>query len=180
MLLTALPLLVTACESPEKRMQDGQAREPRSGGGAPFGGSEDVRHAQQLWQSDLADYRNWSSPAGLDGWQKGNSPHGKALKYYINDIMSKASRDAGHGAIIVKENYARKKGKLVAVTIMEKRRGYDPDNGDWFWVKYGPDGKVLKNPKGMKLAGRVAKGMNKGCIACHRNARGNDFIFYND
>ena len=26
---------------------------------------------------------------------------------------------------------------------------------------------IVKNPKGMWLAGRVAKGMDKGCIACH-------------
>ncbi len=30
------------------------------------------------------------------------------------------------------------------------------------------------NPKGMKLAGRVAKGMDQGCIACHRSVGGDD------
>ena len=38
----------------------------------------------------------------------------------------------------------------------------------------------MKNPKGMSLAGRVAKGMPAGCIACHSNAGGGDFLFIND
>jgi len=59
-------------------------------------------------------------------------------------------------------------------------KGYDPDDKDWFWVKYAPDGTVLTNPKGMKLAGRVAKGMDKGCIACHAGAPGGDMVFNHD
>ncbi len=71
-------------------------------------------------------------------------------------------------------------GDLMAVTVMQKVRGYDPEDKDWFWVKFDPSGGVMKNPKGMSLAGRVAKGMNKGCIACHGNAGGEDFMFVND
>ena len=63
---------------------------------------------------------------------------------------------------------------------MKKVQGYDPENADWFWVKFGPKGDVMKNPKDMYLAGRVAKGMPKGCIACHSDADGNDFLFIND
>jgi hypothetical protein len=29
----------------------------------------------------------------------------------------------------------------------------------------------------MRLAGQVAKGMDVGCIACHSNADGADFVF---
>jgi len=63
---------------------------------------------------------------------------------------------------------------------MFKRQGYDPENKDWFWVKYAPDGSILKNPKGMKLAGRVAKGMPEGCIACHTAAPGGDMVYNNN
>ncbi len=42
------------------------------------------------------------------------------------------------------------------------------------------DGTIKKNPKGMLLAGRVAKGMDKGCISCHSQAGGEDFLFSND
>ncbi len=70
---------------------------------------------------------------------------------------------------------------LKAVTIMFRReKGYDSPNKDWFWVKYAPNGNILKNPKGMSLAGRVVKGMKKGCIACHRAAPGGDFVYNNN
>ena len=38
----------------------------------------------------------------------------------------------------------------------------------------------MSNPKGMKLAGRVAKGMPAGCISCHLSADDGDYLFFND
>lgn len=37
--------------------------------------------------------------------------------------------------------------------------------GDWFWVKYSPDGKA------------EASGKVKGCIDCHLRQKDNDLIF---
>ena len=153
----------------------------RSGEGPPFGGPVDVKYAEQLWRTTLRDYRGWSAYPGFEGWQDGNSPHGDVVKYYINAKAARNAAEPRSGSIIVKENYAeRKAATLMAVTVMQRIHGYDPDNHDWFWVKYAPDGKVLTNPKGMPLAGRVAKGMPKGCIACHKRAEGGDYLFVND
>ena len=69
---------------------------------------------------------------------------------------------------------------LKAVTVMFKRPGYDAETKDWFWVKYAPNGKVLNNPKGVALAGKVGKGGNAGCVACHRAAPGGDLVFNHD
>lgn len=63
---------------------------------------------------------------------------------------------------------------------MYRVKGYDPENKNWFWAKFKPDGTLHTNPKKMKLAGKVAKGMNKGCIACHRSAPGGDYVFNSD
>jgi hypothetical protein len=63
---------------------------------------------------------------------------------------------------------------------VQREVGYDPDNNDWFWVKYGPDGTVDENDAGVALAGRVAKGASTGCIACHANAAAGDYLFVND
>ena len=30
------------------------------------------------------------------------------------------------------------------------------------------------------MAGRVAKGMDMGCIACHKGAKDDDYVFVND
>ena len=68
---------------------------------------------------------------------------------------------------------------LGALTVMFRREaGFDADNQDWFWVKYLPDGTLDKNPKGMQLAGRVAKGADQGCIACHSGD--DDYVFTSD
>ncbi len=147
---------------------------------APFGTPQDEARARNLW-NEMAGYRSWPSYPGFEGWQNGRSPHGKVLRYYINGVAAANPADPGYGSIIVKENFMdRDEATLAAITVMKRIRGYDPEDHDWFWVKFGPNGEVMKNPAGMALAGRVAKGMSKGCIACHTNAGGNDFLFVND
>ena len=180
--LIVLPALVVAIVAGcETSPPESEGPSQPDAGGPPFGGPKDVQYAQNLWTTTLRNYRSWKDYPGFEGWQDGKSPHGRFLKYYINETAARNTRSPGYGSIIVKENYMAKDSKtLAAVTIMERKRGYDPDNHDWFWVKYGPDGEIMSNPKGMKLAGRVAKGMPKGCIACHSNAAGNDFLFVND
>ncbi|AQT67513.1 hypothetical protein STSP2_00661 [Anaerohalosphaera lusitana] len=140
--------------------------------------SADAEYAEQLW-TKIKDYENWTVPENFKGWQDGVSPHGKILKYYINDAAAEdLTQD---GAIIVKENYSEKsEDALMAITIMEKRQGYDPETGDWFYVKYDPAGKVMTNPAGKKLAGLIGKGKSQGCIPCHAAAKGNDYLFMND
>jgi len=71
--------------------------------------------------------------------------------------------------------------ELAAVTVMVQREdGYDSDNMNWFWVKYGPDGAISENDMKMAMAGRVAKGMDMGCIACHKASPDGDYLFIND
>ncbi len=140
----------------------------------PFGGPDDMRRAELLWRS-MRDYTSWDPYPGLAGWQPGKSHHGKVLKYYINSVAARNPENPGNGSIIVKENYGMEGGPLMAVTVMQKIRGYDPEDRDWFWVKFAPNGEVMKNPKGMSLAGQA-----QGCIACHSSAAGGDFLFVND
>lgn len=161
---------------------------PKSDGGSPgaaddaapeFGGPGDTRKALQLW-SDMDGYTAWSPYPGMAGWQAGERPHGTALKYYVNPIVAGDPENPGNGSIIVVENYGTEGGPLMTVSVMKKVRGYDPDSADWFWVKYGPDGTVMRNLEGITLAGRVGVGMSDGCITCHRQAGGGDYLFSND
>ena len=153
----------------------------------PFGGPDSVAYSQDLWKA--------MTRAGLAGWDAyqavpydGQHPHGAVLQTIEGKLTV-----AGHtGEVIVKRNYGGEgvsKSKvaedprkwLKAVTVMFRREsGYDPDNANWFWVKFKPDGSLHTNPKGMQLAGRVAKGMNAGCIACHQGAPGGDYVFNNN
>lgn len=152
-----------------------------------FGGEGDVGYAAQLW-SAMADAKMVGDGAVRSFPYEGVAPHGMMLETFY----SEASVDGHTGTLIVKRNYGPEgvtvdqvladPGKhLGAVTVMFRREGgYDDDNGNWFWAKYLPDGSLDKNPKGMSLAGRVAKGMDMGCIACHSAAPGEDYVFTSD
>jgi hypothetical protein len=150
----------------------------------PFGGKEDVSFANKLWAA-MDGYANWKLKSGF---YPGRSPHGKFLRIYYNIVPV----DGRNYHVIVKDNYGGADATLekvstspadylVAVTVMVQReKGYDPEDDNWFWVKYSKDGTIEKNDKGLALAGRVAKGSQQGCIACHASAKGNDFFFSND
>jgi hypothetical protein len=153
---------------------------------APFGGEDDVAFAAKLWQS-MQDQNLVGEKAIMSTPYVGAHPHGAIL----DTIDTRIKVGDEEGVLIIKRNYggegvsksavADNPDKfLAAITIMLKRKGYDPDNKDWYWAKYGPDGSVMKNPKNMSLAGRVAKGAPKGCIACHTAAPGNDLVFNNN
>jgi len=153
----------------------------------PFGTEADVAYAADLWAA--------MSSAKLvgDGMiraypYEGLAPHGMMLETFYSEATV-----GGHtGALIVKRNYGPEgvtedqvlqepEKHLGAITVMFRREaGFDADNQDWFWAKYLPNGSLDKNPKGMQLAGKVAKGMPKGCIACHSGADGGDYLFTTD
>ncbi len=154
--------------------------------GPPFGGADDVAYAHDLWNA--MQRRHLVGPGAImSAPYTGTHPHGAIL----DTVDARVQVRSDEGPVIIKRNYrgkdvsksnvANNPGKyLKAVTVMFKRPGYDPEDRDWFWVKYAPDGSILKNPKGMTLAGRVAKGKPMGCIACHKGAPGGDMVFNHD
>jgi len=152
---------------------------------APFGSKEDVSYAKALWAA-IEKGHLAPGPNAINTFPyEGTEPHGAVLETFY----SKVTVNGHSGEVIVKRNYgpkgveveavqANRKGHLGAVTVMFKRKaGYDTENKDWFWAKFLPDGSLDKNPKGMMLAGKVAKGMKVGCIACHTAAPGGDMIY---
>lgn len=153
---------------------------------APFGTDIDADYAAKLWTTMQKQKLAGESMIRAFPYE-GVEPHGKMLETFY----SSASIEGHDGALIVKRNYGPEgvtadqvlsdPGKhLGSVTVMFRREeGYDPDNGNWFWAKYLPDGTLDKNPKGVRLVGRVAKGSDAGCIACHSGA-GGDYLFTTD
>jgi hypothetical protein len=122
-----------------------------------------------------AQYRNWSPLPGqtADAFA-GKSPHGAQVKVYVNRTAVSEPQQMPSGAALVKENYGEDGQTLMAVTVMYRSEGYDPENGDWYWVKYEPDGGVSRMD-GMAVAGRVQM-----CADCHAGAQGGDYVFGND
>jgi len=151
----------------------------------PFGTEHDAAYAALIWEAMgaanlVGDHMIRTVP------YEGVDPHGKMLETFY----TVATIGDHTGNLIVKRNFGpegveadavlAEPGKhLGAITVMYQREeGYDPDNQNWFWVKFLPDGSIDKNPKGMMLAGMVAKGADVGCIACHSGQ--DDYIFTSD
>ena len=133
---------------------------------------------EKMWSYiQTARYDQWA-PAGDKGdFRESSRPHGAFVKTYMNRVAAGNSAELPHGSIIIKENFSPEK-KLMAVTLMHRSKGYNPDANDWYWIKYNPDGTtaMMDTPKGkMKIAGKA-----KGCIECHSGADGDDYTFFND
>lgn len=78
--------------------------------------------------------------------------------------------DATRGGIISDPN-----ANLAAITVMYQREaGYDSDNNDWFWAMYTPAGEIAM------MGDMPAAGRPEGCIGCHANAPGDDYVFLHD
>lgn len=148
-----------------------------------FGGEEDAAFAGELWQA-MTDAGLVGPGATLAAPYEGTEPHG----FQLATTIGSATVGGHEGVLVIKKNFgpagvtrdevlAAPDKHLGAITVMFKRPGYDPETGDWFYAKYLPDGSLDKNPKGMMLAGLVGKNADAGCIACHQNADGDDYLF---
>lgn len=168
-LILALTAVSTYLLSPAAiAQQQQQERQPANERGERF--------AEEFWQYlTEAQYRNWAPWPGQDmGFVPGQAPHGAKLKLYVNRTVAAGAEEVPEKAIIIKENFTPDE-KLAAITIMYRpEREYDPEHGNWYWVKYNPDGTVA-TMNGNRLAGKV-----QSCIECHSTAQGDDFIFSND
>lgn len=118
--------------------------------------------------TETENYKEWPLFPGKEALYQGQHPHGAYLTTYVSpDVLAALQSKSGtlaDGAVIVKENYSPQK-ELAAVTVMYRRTGYNPEAGDWFWLKYAPDQTVL------------AEGRVEGCINCHRAVQDNDWVF---
>ncbi|KTG16180.1 MULTISPECIES: cytochrome P460 family protein [unclassified Guyparkeria] len=156
----------------------------------PFGGPMNIEYAKVLW--DRLQGNKLVGPESIRSFPyQGNHPHGQALEY----LETMITVDNHEGVVMVKKNYGgegdldtlkagvlnEREKNLASITVMFQRAdGYDPDHDNWYWAKFSPEGELEKNPKGMSLAGRIGKGSNKGCIACHKAAPGKDLVFTHD
>lgn len=125
---------------------------------------------QALWTyiTQESPYQTWAFWPDHQGMQPGRAPHGVQHKVFVNDRALKSTGPPlQYGAIQVKENY-NDTGKLMAITVMYKVAGFNPGDGDWFWVKYTPAGEA-------QPFGKPA-----GCIGCHGTRADNDFVLVHD
>ena len=126
--------------------------------------------AGALWEyiTQGNPYKTWDFWPDHQGMQPGRAPHGPLHKVFVNDrALNSPKPPVQYGSIAVKENYGKDK-TLKAITVMYKINGYNPNDGDWFWAKYSPDGKADKF------------GKPSGCVGCHGTRADNDFILVHE
>ena len=125
-------------------------------------GKEVVAYLSQV------NYQSWQLWPGKAKLYEGRHPHGAFLTTYVSkgayQVIVGKTGIIPAGEFVVKENYTSEK-QLDAITVMYRQTGYNADGGDWFWLKYKPDGTVL------------AEGKVGGCIGCHAAVKTNDWLF---
>lgn len=152
-----------------------------------FGKSDDIRFAQGLWFGLKKMRLVGDNPVHVEFYE-GVEPHGFVLEFLERQMSIGGKkmwvlvkRNYGPAGVTVQQVSDNPARYLKAITVMVQReKGYDEENRNWFWVKYAPDGTVMKNNRAIALAGRVAKGERTGCILCHAAAEGRDYVFNHD
>jgi hypothetical protein len=122
--------------------------------------------AAALWHymTETSPYNEWGFWPDHQGIQPGRAPHGPLHKVFVNDrALNSPEPPVQYGSIQVKESYDKAR-ELKAITVMYKVNGYNPKDGDWFWAKYTPGGKV------------TSSGKPSWCVSCHRARARNDYI----
>ena len=145
-----------------------------------YGHKSDVAFAKKLWTALKANRLAGSGRVNVVPVE-GEAPHAG-----VQQILKARLRVAGRrGTAIVKVNhrdaaatlenvYESPNKYLADYAVMFKReKGYDPDAKDWFWALYTPKGR-LKVYEGRKIAGRVGRETEEGCIGCHKKKGGAD------
>jgi len=120
-------------------------------------------------------YTKWAPPKGTEGLREGKTPHGDFVKTYYNKQAIDNPDTLPYGSILVAENYADDQKTLKDITVLYRVKGTDPQHGDWYWLKYLPDGAIARTPDKKAIAGKAAS-----CFECHSKAGGKDFVFSND
>lgn len=127
-------------------------------------------NAQRLWKYMTVEepYHQYPAWPGKEGFYESTMPPGKIFKLYINNLsLDTAAYKKGlfpYGSLLIKEVYTDDK-RLSLITVMYKEKGFNPEEHDWYWVKYKPGGNV-------QMEGKV-----KLCIECHEGMAENDYVF---
>lgn len=136
---------------------------------------------QNFWNHLIrkeSPYTKWGSLPKKEGLREAKSPHGEFVRTTGNKTAADNPGTLPYGSIIVTENYGEDQKTLNDITVMYRVQGTDPQHGDWYWLKYLPDGSIARTSEkeGKKaIAGKVAS-----CIECHSKAGGRDLVFSND
>lgn len=133
-------------------------------------GSEptDEERGEALWEA-IQGWEDWNQVEPWDGIRNSSDcTHGPYVQITYNDLAAdNIGSTQPDGAIIVKRGHDAPDGSAPVgfVTVMQKIEGYDPDNGDWFWLRVSDDGTLSDTELGSASF----------CYGCH-SAGGQDYL----
>ena len=158
--------LISGCQQPSEKAVESS---DKAAGTTAGYGSEAAPSGEDLRKLiyEQTPYQEWSLWPGKEKLYKGTEPHGVYITVYVNDTALESIKNVkgmADNSIVLKENYTADK-QLASVTVMQKVKSYNPEGGDWFWVKFSPDSKVTDE-------GKVIM-----CLGCHTGAKANDYIY---
>ena len=136
---------------------------------------EDAQIAAEIWNDIQGFEDNWTEPDLWQGIQPSiDGTHGAYVQIWADAAALEAinnGTEVPDGGTIVKCGFENESGSPVgesghALTAMRKIDGYDPDNQNWFWVRFdGQTGEVDR------FAGAVPM-----CSGCHAADPNGDYI----
>lgn len=102
---------------------------------------------------------------------RGSSPHGSVRIWYssnVKDLLSTDSFAVPEGTTVIKEFDMAGDGTKTGLAVMVKKpKGYDVENGDWYYDMRDLEGNVMPDPP----AGKIAM-----CIQCHAGYKSTDYL----
>lgn len=124
--------------------------------------------AAALWD-EIQGYPSWDQTADRSGVKVScDATHGPYVQIWYDPaaatLVDGSVSLAAEGATFVKEAYADDGTTIKSIAAMQKRAGFDADNGDWFWAMFNTAG----NP--------TQSGSVSGCYGCH--ASGTDYVSF--
>jgi streptogramin lyase len=127
----------------------------------------------------VADYKTWTQHPDHKGVQKSkDGTHGKSVQVWVNSVaagvIGKFDKEFPNGTIIVKRGYDSDDDSKprAFITVMQKIKGFDPDNGDWFTASIPDDS--------AKAVSMYTDDKRKsGCMGCHSAGKdSSDYILF--
>lgn len=129
----------------------------------------DEERAAEIWL-EIDGWEGWDDVAPWTGIQPSSDcTHGPYVEITYNAVAAPAwgEESLPDGSIVVKRGHNAQDGSdpVGFVTVMKKIEGYDPDTGDWFWLRIDDQG----NPSSTEI------GRASFCSGCH-SAGGTDYL----
>ncbi len=125
---------------------------------------------------DIEAYEEWDHAPGWPDVHAGcEDPHTPIVEIWLNEVafgaMATEPKVLPDTAALVLQVWLDEQGTEGTLLAMRKVEGIDPDNGDWFWGAFDPEGAAV--------AAGAASDPDAGpsvadCVGCHRS--GVDFV----